>query len=92
MTDSLLLAVHAFASRVLMSVSVDQTLLLRLVNKSNSFRELPFGVEMSPLWLEKAWRQLYKNAGSSIEQILKAAPHKAAAVRLLTAHHENYPC
>ena len=27
MTDSLLLAVHAFASRVLMSLSVDETLL-----------------------------------------------------------------
>ena len=29
MTDSLLIAVHAFASRMLMSVSVDETLLPR---------------------------------------------------------------
>ena len=29
---------------------------------------------------EKAWRQLRKNAASNIEQVLQAAPHKAAAV------------
>ena len=49
MTDRLLIAVRAFASRVSMSVSVDETLLPRLVNLSTSFRELPFSVEMSPL-------------------------------------------
>ena len=32
-----------------------------------------------------------KNAASNIEQVLEAAPNKAAAVRLLTTHHENYP-
>ena len=40
---------------------------------------------------EKAWRQLHKNAASNIEQVMEAAPHKAADVRPLTAHHENYP-
>ena len=40
---------------------------------------------------EKAWRQLHKNAASNIEQVLEAAPHKAAAVRPPTSHHENYP-
>ena len=40
---------------------------------------------------EKARRQLQKNAGSHIEQVMEAAPHKAAAVRPLTTHHENYP-
>ena len=40
---------------------------------------------------EKAWQQLHKNAASNIEQVLEAAPHKAAAVRPLTTHHENYP-
>ena len=40
---------------------------------------------------EKAWRQLHKNAASNIEQVLEAAPHKAAAVWPLTTHHENYP-
>ena len=37
---------------------------------------------------EKAWRQLHKNAVSNIEQVLEASPHKAAAVRPLTTHHE----
>ena len=36
---------------------------------------------------EKAWRKLHKNAASNIEQVLKAAPDKAATLR----HHENYP-
>ena len=40
---------------------------------------------------EKAWRQLHKNAASNIEQVLEAAPLKAAAVRPLTTHYENYP-
>ena len=37
----------------------------------------------------KAWRQLHKNAASNIEQVLEAAPHKAAAVRPPTTHHET---
>ena len=32
-----------------------------------------------------------KNAVNNIEQVIKAAPHKAAAVWLPTIHHENYP-
>ena len=28
---------------------------------------------------------------SYIEQVMEAAPHKAAAVQPLTTHHENYP-
>ena len=39
---------------------------------------------------EKARRQLHKNAASNIEQILAAAPDKAAAVQPLTTHHEDY--
>ena len=49
MTDRLLIAVHAFVSRVSMSASVDGTLLPRKVNLFTSFRELLFGVEMSPV-------------------------------------------
>ena len=49
MTQSLSTAVHAFASHVLMSVSVDETLLPRKANLSTSFRELPFSVEMLPV-------------------------------------------
>ena len=40
---------------------------------------------------KKACRQIHKNATSDIEQVLEAAPYKAAAVRPLTTHHENYP-
>ena len=40
---------------------------------------------------EKVWRQLHKNPASNIEQVIEAAPHKAAAVRPLTTHHKNYP-
>ena len=39
---------------------------------------------------EKSWGQLHKNAASNTEQVLEAAPHKAAAVQPLTIHHENY--
>ena len=49
MTDRLSIAVHAFASRVSMPVSVDKRLLLRKANLSTSFRDLPFRVEMSPV-------------------------------------------
>ena len=49
MTKSLSIAVHAFANRLLMSVSVDETLLPRKMKLSSSFGELPFRVEMSPL-------------------------------------------
>ena len=39
---------------------------------------------------KKACRQQHKNASSNIKQVLEAAPHKAAAVRPPTTHHENY--
>ena len=39
---------------------------------------------------EKAWRQLHKNAASNIEQVQETAPYKAAAIRPLTTHPENY--
>ena len=32
-----------------------------------------------------------ENAASNIEQVLEAAPHKAAAVRPSTTHLKNYP-
>ena len=40
---------------------------------------------------EKAWQQLHKNAVINIEQVMEAAPHKAATVWPPTTHHENYP-
>ena len=39
---------------------------------------------------KKARRQLHKNTVSNTEQVLEAAPHKAAAVRPPTTYHENY--
>ena len=48
-------------------------------------------MDVNKTYGEKAWRQLHKNSVSNIEQVLEAAPHKAAAVRPLTTHHENYP-
>ena len=74
MTDSLLIAVHAFVSRVSMSFSVDETLLPRWVNLSTSFRELPPCVEMSPIWLKRmysvlctlTWRPMCVAARSSL--------------------------
>ena len=49
MTDRLLIAVHAFASRVSMSVSVDETMLPWEANLSTSFRELLFSEDISPV-------------------------------------------
>ena len=47
MTDSISIAVHAFASHMLMLFSVDETLLPRLVNLSISFKKkTPFSVEI----------------------------------------------
>ena len=40
--------------------------------------------------VEKAWRQLHKNAASNIEQVPEATPYKTAAVRPPITHHENY--
>ena len=46
MTNNLSIAVHALASRALMSFSVDEILVVRYL--ATTFRELPFSVEMSP--------------------------------------------
>ena len=51
-TDSLSIAVHAFAGRELMFFSVDKTLFLRHMNLSTSFGAPPFRVEISLLWLK----------------------------------------
>ena len=40
--------------------------------------------------VEKARRQLHKNAACNIEQVLAATAHKAPTIRPPTAHHENY--
>ena len=47
MIDNLSIAVHTFVRCILMSLSVDEMLLLRYINLSTTFREPPFSVEMS---------------------------------------------
>ena len=53
MIDNLSIAVHTFASRILMSFSADETLLPKQENLSTNFREPPFCVEMSLFFLIK---------------------------------------
>ena len=48
MIDYLSIVVHVFASRILMSFSVHETLLTRELNASSSFRETKSCVELSP--------------------------------------------
>ena len=48
MIDNQSIAVHAFASHILMSFSEDEMLLPRYVNLSTSFRKPPFSVAMFP--------------------------------------------
>ena len=52
MNDNLLIAVHAFPSRILMPFSVDETLLPRYMNLATDFREPPFSMELSYFWVK----------------------------------------
>ena len=51
MTNNQSIEVNTFTMPILMSLSIDETLLPRYVNLSTNFRELSFRVEMSP-WLK----------------------------------------
>ena len=68
MTDSLSIAVHAFAGRVLISFLVDETLLPKQMNLSTSLREPPFCVEISPLWLSVKLRVKMKVYMTNMEK------------------------
>ena len=48
-------------------------------------------LEIRPYYQMVYAQQFKKNAVSNIEQVLGAAPHKAAAVQPFTIHHEDYP-
>ena len=48
MIDSQSIVVHIFARRILISLSLNETMLTRYMNFSSNFREPPFRVEMSP--------------------------------------------
>ena len=52
MFDNLSIAVHAFTRHILISLSVDETLLPRYVNLSTIFRELPLRVDMSSFFIK----------------------------------------
>ena len=47
-------------------------------------------MDANETYRKKAWRQLHKNTASNIELVQEATPHKTAAVRPPTTHHENY--
>ena len=57
MINNLSMAIHTFTSHILMSFSVDETLLLRYVNLSTDFREPSFSVR-SPFWLKDIYSVL----------------------------------
>ena len=78
MADSLSIAVLAFASRVLMSFSVDEMLLRRLVKLTTSFREVPFSVEMLPRWL----KDLFSVLTALTWRPTPAAPHSRLSSRV----------
>ena len=52
MTDNLFVADHAFAIRVLTSLSVDEILLPMYVNCSTGLRGVPLSAEMFPFFLK----------------------------------------
>ena len=74
MTDSLSIAVHVFASHVLISCLIDEVLLPRLVNLSTSFSEAPFSMEILSFWLKRiffilsafTWRPMSPDAHSRL--------------------------
>ena len=51
MIDNLSITVYAFVSRILMSFSVDETLLSRYVNLFTNLKEPPFRVEMGSIYI-----------------------------------------
>ena len=74
------IAVLAFASHILMSFSVDETLIPREVNLSTSFRDPPLSAEISPFWLKTCTPFCVHSHGGQCHQLL--APDSAASIRL----------
>ena len=50
--DNLSIAFSAYPMHILISLSVDEILLLRYMNRRTSFRGMSFNVEMTPSWLK----------------------------------------
>ena len=59
MIDNLSIANHASTESILISISVDVTLLPRYVNLSSNFREPLFKMEMAPSWLKHIYSDLF---------------------------------
>ena len=74
MTDSQLIAVRTFSSHVLMSFSVDQSLLPGDVSLSASFRDLSNSMVLSPLW--------WKHMNSVLSTLIWRPMQPAARSRL----------
>ena len=99
MTDSLLIAVHAFTCHILMSFSGDEMLLLRYVNLSICFRDPPFSMEMSPLgfWLKHmysiltalTWRPVPPVAFSRLNSRGQSILQYGCTTWMLTKHIEK---
>ena len=48
MVDNLSVATHGLPKRILTSLSVDEISLLRYINLSTNFKDLPFNGDMGP--------------------------------------------
>ena len=72
MTDNLSIEFYAFAGHILISLSVDKTLLPRYVNSSIDFRQPLFNAEISPFLIKHmysvyfafTWRPMLPDAYS----------------------------
>ena len=73
MIDKLLIAVHASARHVLVSLSVDEILLLRYVNLRNNFRGLPLKVEVAPSSLKNVLCFIYVSVEANTSYSLLGA-------------------
>ena len=77
--DKLLIVVHALACRILMLLSVNEMLLPRYVNLSNSFREPPLNLLFDLNVCTSFWVHLHSHGGQCRPL---PAPDYAADIRL----------
>ena len=67
MINNLSIAVYAFARRILMTLSVDETQLHRYVNLTTNFKELPFRMKMSLFCLKHIYSVLSAFTSKSVQ-------------------------
>ena len=78
MIDYLSVVLHALTQGMFISLSVDEIVLPRYVDRSANFRTLPLKHRLTPIVIRKT-------SVCSIEYILKTTPHKPVAVEPLTS-------